>query len=123
MPKGSPFGQGAYDDETARLYGLVPTDPEAHGPSRVPYGPDEGLFLKAENHPTFYKSVITDLMWGGRIWRNKKTGRVYSFEADREPGEEFEEQEYVHPGPMGYLVPRKKGVRGNAVDKAFGDND
>lgn len=107
---------GSYDVESFERYGLQEfIDPvSGHGPSRVPFGPDEGLFLKGEDHPTFYKSVFTDMGMGAKVYRNKENGRVYSFEPDRKVGNEFEELEWNYQRSK--LLPKKKS---KAVDKAF----
>lgn len=109
---------GEYDELTSRLYGFQPVD--GHGQSRVPYGPDEGLFLKSEKHPTFFKSVFVDMMSGGRFYRNKQNGRVYSFEPDRDVGPEFEELEWNFAHSK--FVPkrnRKNKARSQAVENVF----
>lgn len=109
---------GEYDVESYVKYSLQPDPVSGHGPSRIPYGKDEGLYLKSERHPTFYKAVISDMLWGGRFYRNKKNGRIYSFEANRKVGPEFEEVEWTGPlfGTEQFLP---KNIKNKATKKAL----
>lgn len=52
-------------------------DSTGHMPSRVPYGEKRGLYLKKVSHPTFHKSVQSDLKRGYKLY--KKGNRYYSF--------------------------------------------
>jgi hypothetical protein len=53
----------------------------------VPNGPNEGLILKAEDHPTFQKTVAADKKLGYKFYR--KDGRLYSFPQDKTPRQGF----------------------------------
>lgn len=114
---------GKYDVDSFERYGLEKYVVNGHGPSRVPFGPDEGLFLKGEDHDTFFKSVFTDMGMGAKFYRNKKNGRVYSFEPERKLGKEFEELEwnFAHSKFIPKRKTTKKNQRSKAVDNAFAE--
>ena len=81
QPQGSPFGEGGYDYENANKYGIT-RGPDGHMASRVPSGPDEGLILKSENHPTFGLTVQGETQAGMDFYRatqGPNAGRLYSF--------------------------------------------
>jgi len=70
-------GQNLYDYEAAGRAGLKP-DKTGHWPSRVPAGPEEGLLLKHETHPTFGMTIEKEEAAGYKIYRSPE-GRLYSF--------------------------------------------
>jgi hypothetical protein len=80
QPKtGTPFAQqSAYDMKSAETAGMKPDENGKWG-SRVPDGPNEGLILKYEDHPTFQATIDGEKEAGYTIFKNKKNGRLYSF--------------------------------------------
>jgi hypothetical protein len=83
-----PFTRNSdYDYETAELYGLRP-GADGHWQSRIPKGPEEGLLLKSEKHPTFYKTLEGEMQAGYNIFR-APSGRLYSLPVDRNVPEEY----------------------------------
>lgn len=66
-----------YDHGTARAVGLEP-DESGHWPSRVPSGVEEGLILKATDHPTFWKTVEAEKEEGMEWYYKPSTKRWYT---------------------------------------------
>tara|TARA_X000001388_G_scaffold18454_1_gene11792 strand:- start:938 stop:3985 length:3048 start_codon:yes stop_codon:yes gene_type:complete len=80
--RGDIFGQAGYDYETARLNNLERDPVDGHYPSRVPSGPDEGLILKDESHPTFGLTVAGEQQAGMSFYTattGPRKGRTFSF--------------------------------------------
>jgi hypothetical protein len=80
-----------YDYTAAQAAGLK-ADETGHWPSRVPHGPDEGLILKSEMHPSFWKTVSGEFDAGYTFYR--KNGRLYTFPAAQKVDASFK------PDPM-----------------------
>jgi hypothetical protein len=76
-----------YDYTSARKYGIRPTidpvDGKPHWPSRAP----NGQILKMPGHLSWWKTVAGENEKGFRFYRQKKTGRLFTF--DSMPGEDF----------------------------------
>ena len=101
-----PFGEDRYDYKSARDAGLGP-DETGHWPSRVP---STGLILKAEDHPTFHKTLQAEMAAGYEITRGED-GRLYSFPTTREASElvkeEGEAKEDVEENYQGFINPKQ----------------
>ena len=68
-----------YDYESAIEARLHP-DKTGHWPSHVPSGRNEGLILKHETHPTFYRTIQTEHKHGYELKRLHN--RLYSFKRE-----------------------------------------
>jgi len=81
--KNSKFGEkeNLYDYESAIKGGASP-DKTKHWPSRVAKGPNEGLLLKHETHPTFWKTMETEKAGGYKIYR-APDDRLYSYPKEK----------------------------------------
>lgn len=99
-----------YDYKSAIEAWLKP-DETGHWPSRIPTGPNEGLILKSENHPTFSLTLEAEREAGNVLYRHRGTGRLYSFPKSKTVGPEFksyaeeatEEAEKIEKGPTGAI--------------------
>ena len=68
-----------YDYESALKYGMQPNPVDQHWSSRVGTGPQEGLILKSESHPTMWMTLESEAAGGYNLFRNALDGRLYSF--------------------------------------------
>lgn len=79
-----------YDMENAVAAGLQ-ADETGHWPSRVPTGPNEGMLLKSEKHPTFGLTTQGERDAGYILWRRNKDKQLFSFPMWKKPGSQYSE--------------------------------
>jgi len=65
-----------YDYEAAKAAGIKP-DKSGHYPSRIAKGPNRGLILKLEGHPTINKTLAAEDRLGFTV-RRGTGGRLFS---------------------------------------------
>lgn len=71
-----------YDYESALGAGMKPDEVTKHWASRIPHGENEGLILKSEEHPTFWRTLEGEDQAGNKVYRNSTNNRLYSFPKD-----------------------------------------
>jgi signal transduction histidine kinase len=109
------FGEGEnlYDSDSAIQAGIQADKETGHYQSRVAAGPNEGLILKHETHPTFHKTIEGEAEVGNKMYRSPE-GRLFSFEASKTPPEGY--TPYVPPAaappqapapPLGIPAPKQ----------------
>jgi len=87
--------------------------------------PQTGEILKKENHPTFKMAIEGDIKAGYKAYRNKKTGKIYTFKEEPDKnkyeifkstnmaeGETLKKQEEVSIGDRTIKITDSYGVRG-----------
>ena len=68
-------------------YENEPKDPEDGGYHGFSRHPRTGQLLKSENHPSFKKGLEADVEMGYLPYRNKKTGKIHTFDTPPNPND------------------------------------